>query len=285
MKVSTVIVNYDSTDDIRRAVESLLATGAGLAHEVIVVDNHGRDGLAAMLKAEYPMVRLLEPGRNLWFTGGNNAGYQAAEGEYVYILNPDTVMQPGALPTMLAYLDAHPDVGGVTSRMIFPDGRVQRNCSRWAQYADLLLDYTFLGLALAPLRRARRAAMWYADWDRESDRVVEVAPGSNLLLRKALLDEIGLFDERLKLYFPEDDLCRRMGAAGSEVHYLASATIIHAEHASVRKVQRLATQVYFQDLIVYTEKWFGGGRARLLALLSWPTRAGMALAGELRVKR
>lgn len=282
MKLSTIIVNYDSRDDVCMAVESLISTGGGIDHEIVVVDNHGRDGLAEALAADYPSVRLVQPGKNLWFSGGNNAGFQVARGEYVYSLNPDTVILPGALQTLVAYLDAHPHVGGVTSRMVFPDGRLQRNCSRLARFSDLLLDYTLLGSLLAPLRTRRRAAMWYADWDRESDRAVEVAPDSNLMMRSALLARIGAYDESLRLYFTEDDICRRIWQAGSEVHYVAGATIVHTEHASVSKVQRLATQVYFYDLIAYTRKWFGSGRAAVLAALTWPTRTAMDLSQRLR---
>jgi GT2 family glycosyltransferase len=277
MQLTTVICSYNTRDALARALESLLATTGGLDHEIIVVDNASQDGSADAVRERFPSVRLIESEANLWFTGGNNLGIRVAQGDYVYILNPDTAIQPGALHAMAAYLDSHPEVGAVTSRMIFADGTLQRNCSRFATYTDLLLGYTFLGLILRPWRNRRRQIMWYADWDRMSDRAVQVAPDSNLMVRRPVLERIGCFDENLKLYFTEDDLCYRIINTGYAIHYVAGATIIHDEHASVSQVQRLATQVYFNDLITYTRKYHGALAAWTLGALILPTRTGMNL--------
>jgi hypothetical protein len=275
MRLSTVIVNYNTRDHIARALASLIENTGDLAHEIILVDNASRDGSADMVRVQFPTVRLMASPTNLWFSGGNNLGMRAAQGQYVYILNPDTVIPPGALQTMVAYLDAHPEAGAITCRMVFPDGRYQLTCSRLAGVLDLLFDYTLLGPLLSPWRNQRRRAMWYDGWDRTTNRAVEVAPGSNLMVRRTVLDQSGLFDEALKLYFTEDDLCRRILAAGKEIHFVAGVTILHEEHASVSKVQRLATHVYFNDLITYMRKYYGRPAALLLAALVFPTRAAM----------
>lgn len=275
MQLSIVIVSFNTRDEVLDAIQSIIDTGQGLDYEIIVVDNNSSDGTETAIRERYPSVKLIQTGANLWFTGGNNRGVQAAQGDYVMSLNPDVIIRPGALQTLVAYLDSHPTVGAVTSRMVFSDGRVQMNCSQLAGYLDLLLDYTVLGALVGPLRKQRRRRMWYADWDRDSDRAVEVAPDSNLMIRRTVLDTIGLYDEQLKLYFTEDDLCRRIIEAGHEVHYVAEATVVHDEHASVSQVQRLATQVYFDDLIAYTRKYFGTRGALLLAGFSLPTRTAM----------
>ncbi|RPJ00152.1 MAG: glycosyltransferase family 2 protein [Chloroflexi bacterium] len=285
MRLSVVICNYNTRDMLTRSLGSLQQTLGDLTHEIIVVDNASKDGSAAMVRASFPGVKLIEPGANRWFTGGNNLGMRAAQGDYVWILNPDTVIHPHAAQTMVAYLDTHPNAGAVTSRMVFQDSRLQRNCSRLATYLDLLLGYTFLGMLLRPWRHPRRRVMWYVEWDRESDRAVEVAPGSNLLVRRAILDQIGHFDEKLKLYFPEDDLCYRIRATGCDVVYVAGATITHDEHASTSQVQRLATHVYFNDLITFTRKYYGRARAWLLATLIIPTRTVMLIAQSLKKRR
>ena len=282
MKLTTVICNYNTRDVLARALDSLHATTGDLAHEIIVVDNASQDGSAALVRERFPDVTLIESGANLWFTGGNNLGMRRAQGEYVLILNPDTVIRPGALQTMLTYLDAHPAVGAITSRRVCGDGTLQRNCSRFATYTDFLLGYTFLGVLFKGWRDRRRQVMWYADWDRESDKPVEVVPDSNLMVRRPILEQIDYFDENLKLYFTEDDICFRIIQAGYAIHYVAGATIVHDEHASVSQVQRLATQVYFNDLIAYTRKHFGGWRARLLAALVLPTRAAMLVKQSLK---
>jgi hypothetical protein len=280
VKLSIVIVSYNTREELIPALDSLIVGCAEIESEIIVVDNHGRDGVKELVQTEYPTVRLLVPDENRWFTGGNNLGLRAAQGELLWMLNPDTVTTPGAPLHMVRYMDTHSEVGVLTSRMVFPDGSYQRTCSQLADYIDLLLDYTFFGVLLAPYRTRRRAQMWYSDWDRESDREVEVVPGSNFMYRRSVMEQVGGYDEYLLLYFPEDDLCRRIIAAGYNIHYLASATIIHHEHASTDKSRRRAQQIYFRDLFVYTRKYFGTWRAALLRILTVPTRMGMGIKAQ-----
>lgn len=276
-KLTTVICNYNTRDVLARALESLLATSGDLAHEIIVVDNASKDGSAAMVRECFPTVKVIESGANRWFSGGNNLGMRAAMGDYVLILNPDTVILPGALQTMMAYLDVHPTVGAVTSRMSFADGTLQRTCSQFGSYLDFVLGYTFFGALLPFWRDRRRAVMWYADWDRCTSRAVEVAPGSCLMVRRPILEQIDHFDEALKLFFTDDDLCRKIIGTGAEIHFVAESMIIHDEHASLNQVPRLTTRVYFEDLITYTRKYFGRVAAIMLAVLVIPTRAAMRL--------
>jgi GT2 family glycosyltransferase len=127
--------------------------------------------------------------------------------------------------------------------------------------------------------------MWYADWGRDSTRAVEVIPGSCILAPSDILTALGTFDKRLKLYFPEDDLCRRILQSGYEVHFLSDAVLRHEEHASTRQAQRLASRIYFDDLIAFTGKWHGGAAALLLRLLVIPTRYAMDMAQRLRGER
>lgn len=280
--LSIVIVNYNTCEQLRECLESILREKGDLSVETTVVDNGSKDGSAEMVRGFAPAVTLIDPGYNTWFTGGNNLGVQAATGDYIYILNPDTIIQPGALQQMLAYLRAQPDVSAITCRMEFPNGGLQRTCSRVPQYIDLLLGYTFFGVLLATWRQQRRTSMWYADWDRDSDRAVEVIPGSNIMGRRDLLRDMGPFDEQLKLYFPEDDLCQRLLAAGHRIHFIAAARLLHHEHASTAQVQRLASRIYFEDLLVFCRKHYGAWRAVLLHMLMLPTRWGMDLAQRLR---
>lgn len=283
-EVSIVIVNYNTREPLRRCLESIRAQRGTLDVEVIVVDNGSRDGSPDMIRAVMPEAILIEPGRNTWFSGGNNIGIFRAVGSYTWILNADTVLQAGTLQIMLSYLKAHPRLSAVTCQMRFPDGRVQRTTSRIPRYIDLLFSYTVIGLLLKPWRHRRQAAMWFDGWERDSTRAVEIAPGSNILARTALLQQIGGFDETLKLYYTEDDLCRRLLAEG-EIHFVAEALLIHEERASVKQVRRLASQIYFEDMLRYTAKYDRAARAALLRALLWPTRQAMDLAQRLRGHR
>lgn len=280
--LSIVIVNYNTRDELRDCLESILAHRGDLSIETLVVDNVSQDGSAAMVRQFAPDVTLIEPGDNTWFTGGNNIGMRAATGEFVWILNPDTIVQADTMQIMVRYLREHAETGAVTCRMHFPDGRFQRTCSMVPRYLDLLSGYTLVGVIFSRWRDRRHRTMFYADWSRDSIRAVEVAPGSNILCRRSVLAESGLFDEAQKLYFTEDDLCRRINASGYPIHFLPDALLLHHEHTSVQKVQRLASQIYFDDLLVYCRKYYGPVLTLLLHALIIPTRYGMNLMQRLR---
>lgn len=262
-----VIVNYRTRAHLERCLPALAADP--LLPEVIVVDN---DGSAAGL--DFPRTRILPQPVNRWFCDGNNIGIDAARGHYVLLLNPDTIPQSGALAALVDFMDTHPDYTGATIQLRYPDGRIQRTCSRIPTYAALLANHTPLGW-LHPRWRARlNAQQWYAGWGRDTDRDVEVLPGSCLLMRRA---DLRLNDDLL-LYFPEDDLARRF--AGARFRFLAAAHILHDEKAVTRT--GLAAQVYFRDMHIYTRRHHGRGRAWLLALLAWPLRAAIGLKSRFR---
>ncbi len=283
--VSIVIVNYNTCEPLRRCLESIQTEKGDLSIEVIVVDNGSKDGSAAMVSQVMPQAVLVEPGRNTWFSGGNNLGFQQAHGDFIYILNADTRLQPNGLQTMLAYLKTHPNVGAVTCRMEYPEGGLQQTCSRVPAYIDLLLGYTFIGVLLKGWRDSRRHIMWYSGWSRDSARPIEVGPGSNLLCPRHVIERIKGFDEQLKLYFTEDDLCKKILDAGYEIHFVGDALLLHEERASTSQVWRLASHIYFEDLITFCRKYYGAPRAIVLRALMIPTRLAMNLAQRLRGER
>lgn len=265
--LSVVIVNYNARDLLRACLRSLAAS-VGVALEIIVVDNASRDGSAQMVQAEFPDVRLMALERNTWFCGGNNIGSAAASADTVLLLNPDTVVAPDALAQMVRFLAEHPDYVGVTAQLRYPDGGIQRTCSRVPTYAYLLANHTPLGWLFPLWRRRLNARHWYDGWARDEDYDVAAIPGSCTLMRKA---DIRL-DDDLLLYFPEDDLAARHGG---KCRFLAAAKIEHHEK-SVTKTW-LATRIYFRDMLVYTRKHHGWLAAGLLWGLSRPVLWGMWL--------
>jgi N-acetylglucosaminyl-diphospho-decaprenol L-rhamnosyltransferase len=269
MRLSVVIVNYNTRDLLRDCLISLQA--ATLPVEVIVVDNASVDGSAAMVRDEFPAVRLLAQTTNTWFCGGNNIGIDAATGDYVLLLNPDTVVPPDTLGQMVAFMDAHPDYAGVTTQLRYPDGSIQRTCSRVPTYAYLLLNHTPLGWLFPRWRDRTNAHHWYDDenFTRESARDVAVLPGSCLMMRHA---DLRLADDLL-LYFPEDDIGQQWRDA--KFRFLTDSAITHREKSATRSW--LASRVYFRDMLVYTRRHHGAIRAALLWLLTRPLWLAMWL--------
>ena len=271
------IVSFNTRDLLERTLRAALADTRGLKAEIIVVDNHSHDGSGEMVRDRFPAVRLIVNADNFFFTAAHNQAMELSRGRHVLILNSDVEIHAGTLPTLVDYLDTHPEVGIATTKMVFPDGRLQRNCSRFASFASLLLDYTFLGFMLASRHQRIREHFWYADWDRLSEREVDVAPGSFLMVRRSAIEAAGKFDERLRLYFGEDDWCQRIQQAGFKIIYLPTGKAIHPEGASVHQVKRLARRIYFEDMRIYASKYFGPWRAWWLWLLTRPTYWAMVL--------
>ncbi len=280
--LSICIVSFNTCGILERTLRAAQLDAAGLRSELIVVDNGSRDGSARMVRQQFPEARLIANEENRFFSAANNQAIDRSAGRYVLTLNSDADIHPGTLGGLIAYMDSHPAVGAATLRMFFADGRLQRNCARFLTFPYLLLENTLLG-ALFPRRRRRlREWTWYAEWDRASERPVDVAPGSFLLVRREAIAAVGAFDERLRLYFSDDDWCRRLQDGGFPVMYIPIGGVAHPEGASVRQIRRLARRIYFEDMSTYTAKHFGHGRALWLSLLSRPTRWGLSLAATLR---
>ena len=285
-ELSILIVNYNTRAKLAECLDSLLAHQGGLALEILVVDNGSKDASAELVKGYPAPVRLIHEGTNTWFSGGYNLAFEQARGEFVFILNPDTIVLPDTLSLLVDYLRQYPNVSAVTCRMEYPtDRELQRTCSALPRYLDLVLGYTFLGALLPFWRDARRQRMWYSAWERDSTRAVEVAPGSCILARRSLLQTVGVFDPRQRLYFTEDDLCWRIQQAGGTIHFVAQAILLHYERSSVQQVQRLASRIYFEDMLVYCRNRYGVLRTLLLGALVAPTRWLMDMVQRLRGER
>ena len=266
LDLSVVIVNYNGRHDLRACLKALQACRP--SPQIIVVDNASTDGSAAMVRSDFPQIDLMAMDTNHWFCGGNNLGIQAAQGEYVLLLNPDTVPEPDALGLMYHFLQANPDYTGVTAQLHYPDGSIQLTCSRKTTYIYLILEHTPLGWIFRKWHAREAAYHWYQQWDRTTDYDVEVMPGSCTMIRRGIS-----LDGDLRLYFPEDDLAARLPDA--RFRYLAGARILHKEKSVTQTW--LATQIYFRDMFHFASKHHGRVRAWLLWLLSRPLYWGMWL--------
>jgi GT2 family glycosyltransferase len=275
ISVSVCIVSFNTRELLGRSIHAALADCAGLGAEVIVVDNGSRDGSAAMVRERFPSVRLIENAENRFYAAANNQAMGVSRGRHVLVLNSDAEVGAGTIPAMVAYLDAHPGIGAISSAMRFPDGRGQRNCARFVSFAQLLLQYTLLGLVFAGWRRRVVAHLRYGDWDRASEQEVDVLPGSLMMVRREAVAATAGFDERLRLYFTDDDWCWRIRQAGFRIVYVPLGATIHPEMSSARQVPRLARRLYFEDMARYAQMRFGWWRALALRALTWPTRVAL----------
>ncbi|HWQ12269.1 MAG TPA: glycosyltransferase family 2 protein [Roseiflexaceae bacterium] len=219
--LAVIIVSWNVRELLRRCIASVHASlaGSGIVYRVVVVDNASADGTPAMLRAAHPEVLLLEAGRNLGFAGGNNLALrrvmQNAKLDYVLLLNPDTEVVGEAIPRLVRYLDAHPDVAVVGPRLRYPDGAVQPTRRRFPTPGTFFWESTPLEWRWPgnPWARRYRMAGRRDDVEQEVDWLV----GAALLVRRAAVERAGLLDAGFALYSEELEWQRRIRIAGSRL--------------------------------------------------------------------
>ena len=236
-----------------------------------MVDNGSRDGSAEAVRAQFPQVELLALPENRWYCAANNLGLAKARGTYALLLNPDTQIEVDAAHILTEFMERHPQYHGCTGQLYGPSGDIQRTGSRLPNYPTLLLLYSALGWVLPWWRRALLRHYQYADWDRNSDRDIEVMPGSCFLARRENLR----LDERFWLYFPEDAYAARR-ERGRRFRYVSAARIQHRAQGSTRN--RRAQRVFFRDLATYLRTHHGLAAWAFWWLFALPFRLILTLS-------
>lgn len=225
--VSVVVVNFNAGRHLQRCLDSIRLHGAGLARETIVVDNASTDG--SDLHAERGDVRLVRSA-NVGFAAANNRAIPMTSGEFVLLLNPDAELLPDTLPVLVAALRSDPTAAAAAPRLVYPDGRLQRwTAGREPGVASVLAFAT--GLDRIADRFAAPTGLFLGRDVSDSLRPDWVS-GACLLLRRAALDEVGLFDDTYFTYMEDVDLCRRLRRAGWGIRYEPEAGCVHVHGAS-----------------------------------------------------
>ena len=259
--VSIILLSWNVRDLLRACLRSLPLDDPLL--EVIVVDAGSGDGSAELVRTEFPSVQLVASSENLGYSRGNNLGLARARGRYLFVLNPDTVVLPGSLEAMRAYMDAHPPVGVVGPQLLWPDQSVQATRRRFPTLATAFFESTWLQ-PLAP--RQLLDHFYAADLPAGEKQEVDWVVGAALYVRRAAYEQVGGLDEGFFMYSEELDWQRRMRAAGWRCVYLPTARVVHYESRSSAQVPA-ATHIRFNTSKVhYVRKYHG---ALAAAALRW----------------
>lgn len=236
MKFSVVVVNYQSWPHTLRCVEALLATGYE-SFEVVVVDNEG--GPAPKLP---PRTRLIRNPENLGFAHACNQGIAATGGEYVVLINPDTLVEKDFFDDFEAFFAANPGTGIAGPRVIDADGETQLSARKELSFVSGLLGRTSLLTRLLP-KSTMVKDMFPAAGELGASTEVDWVSGACMVVRRRTLEEIGVLDERFFMYFEDADLCRRSREAGWSVYYLPRLEVLHltgaSSHSKLTAVWRL----------------------------------------------
>ena len=248
-EVSVLIVSFNTRELTRACLENVRAECAGMAAEVVVVDNASSDGSAAMIAAEFPEVRLLRSAVNLGFGNGNNRAIAEATGKTLVLLNTDAFFHAGGLRRALEHMEAQPRCGLAGGRHVGRDGAAQ---AATHAFHSLWNDGTVLTGLAAKFPRSR----WLARLDRghadaTAAAAVDWVTGALLVVRPEALQEVGRFDPAFFLYYEEVDLCRRMKGAGWEVWYWPDVVITHLGGESSRTL----TGMEFSSTAAQVVQW------------------------------
>jgi len=262
MKLSVIILCWNDLKVIADCLASIYAGTRSLEFEVIVSDNGSTDGSIEFIRANFPQVRVIENGRNLRFAKGNNVAIRASQGEYVLILNPDTIIHKGAFDRVIAFADRHPDAGAFGCRVLYADGTYQ-GCAR-PLYT--VRSEWCLALGLRPLAYL---SDWfhpgeYVGWNGNTKRSVGWLAGCFILVRGELLKRLGGFDEQFFYFYEDTDLCRRIWESGNSILYTPDVSITHlGGHSTNKRFPPIGFAIDGQvTRYLYFYKYYGARGAR-----------------------
>lgn len=222
--LSVITVTHNHAAYIGRCLEALLPEIEQVGGEVIVIDNRSNDESAAIAQ-QYSGIHLHINQTRRGFSANNNCGMALAKGRYLLLLNPDTEVLPGALQTLVDFMEQHPQVGLCGAQLLFPDGTVQPSPRRFPTLGSVIARRTPLRRFLRHSRQNRRHLMM--DVDHSQVRPVDWLLGACLLIRREVLETAGPLDEGYFLYVEDIDWARRIHQAGWQVYYVPTAQIIH----------------------------------------------------------
>ena len=263
MKISVVIVNYNVKYYVGQCIDSVRRALQGIDSEIIVVDNHSRDGSVDYL-SKIEGVRIIESGHNLGFSKANNIAIRQSTAEYVLMLNPDTIVAEDAIRMIIDFADSHPQAGGIGVRMHNDWGTTARE-SRRGLPSPMTSFYKMIGLSkrLPQHRKFGRYYMGWLPWDSPSR--IEVVSGACFLVRRKAIDEVGLMDEDYFMYGEDIDLSYRLLKGGWE-NWFVPADIIHYKGESTQKTSFNYVHVFYNAMLIFMRKHY----SHLSWLIIWP---------------
>jgi GT2 family glycosyltransferase len=280
--VSVVIVNYNVRDFLSQALRSVQAASRDLSVETWVVDNNSIDGSVDMLRQDFPWVRVIANRENAGFGAANNQAIHASTGRHILILNPDTILQEDTLTSLVAFMDAHADIGAAGCQILNPDGSFAPE-SRRSFPTPATAFYRMTGLSRLFPRSPRfgRYNLTHVPRDQVTD--VDALSGSCMMVRRAAIEQAGAFDEDFFMYGEDLDLCFRIQQAGWRIVYTPSTQIIHYKGESTKKGDFRYVRLFYGAMLLFMDKHMTGRGSRPLALLlkaGIMIRAGMTLGGN-----
>lgn len=272
-ELSIIIVNYNVKEFLEQLLFSLQKALQHVTSEVIVVDNASTDGSQQLIREKFRGVRLIENGENVGFARASNQGLRIARGEYLALLNPDTIVQEDTFSSMLSFFRSNPKIGMLGCKILNPDGSLQLACRR--SFPSPWISFTKLSGLSRLFPRSKffgKYNLTYLDPGRSYE--VDAISGSFMMVRASALSEVGLLDESFFLYGEDLDWCYRFREAGWKVQYFPGTQIIHFKGESSKRAEFDNLKTFYHAMSLFARKHF---RRRYLFMPYWLLRLAIWL--------
>ncbi len=258
--VSILIVHYNTPGLLRQTLKGIYRLEHRCRVEIIVVDNNPAQPVAEKVRAEFPNTQIIITGKNVGFGQGMNLAMAQAKGRYLFVFNPDMILTDGSVENLIAFMDAHSEIGMVGPRLSNPDGSLQKSAYRFMEPRVIL--YRRLP-GLRALSGAQEAVDRYMLSDRDLTKTqdVDYILGAAMFVRREAYEAVGGFDPNFFVYFEDQDWCRRFWMAGWRVVYHPEVELIHyhrretAEGGFMKQLLNPLTRVQIKSAIYYYKKY------------------------------
>lgn len=266
MKLSVIIVNYNVKYFLEQCLLSVQKAMKGIDGEIIVVDNNSVDGSVEMVRKKFPGVKLIANPVNEGFSKANNKAISLSQAEYVLLLNPDTLVEEDTFSKIISFADSHPDAGAVGVKMIDGTGKFLPESKRGLPTPSVAF-YKISGLAkLFP--HSRTFGKYHLSYlNKDETHSIDVLSGAFMLIRKSVLDKIGLLDEDYFMYGEDIDISYRINKAGYKNYYFPGTSIIHYKGESTKKTSVNYVFTFYRAMIVFARKHFSSSNALTFSFL------------------
>jgi GT2 family glycosyltransferase len=279
MKLSVIIVNYNVQYFLENCLNSVYNSSAIIDFEVFVVDNNSVDGSLKMLAEKFPQTKVIANKNNRGFSVANNQAIKEAKGEYVLLLNPDTVVEENTFKVCCDFFDSHEKAGGLGVKMLDGKGNFLPESKRGLP-TPAVAFYKIFGVTNLFPKSEKFGQYHLGHLSKEENHQIEILSGAFMMMRKSVLDEIGLLDESFFMYGEDIDLSYRITQAGYANHYLADTQIIHYKGESTKKSSINYVFVFYRAMAIFAKKHFSNKNAQLFSTLinfAIYVRAGLAV--------
>ncbi len=262
MKLSIVIVNYNVKFFLEQCLVSVFEASKDIDTEVWVVDNNSVDGSVSMVREKFPQVHLIANSDNPGFSKANNQALRQITGEYALLLNPDTLVEKDTFRKCIDFMESHPDCGGLGVKMINGEGRYLPESKRGFPSPEVSF-YKISGLIHLFPKSKRIARYYLGHLSEDETNEIEILPGAYLMIRKTVLDKIGLLDETFFMYGEDIDFSYRILLAGYKNYYLPSARIIHYKGESTKKGSMNYVYTFYNAMVIFAQKHLSQSNAKI----------------------